>query len=440
MTAIDSNTKLMLHSQSLSDASTSAHTQTAFGSAVPSVLQSKFGGSSLKFMQSTSDYITSSNSSDFDFGTGDFTIDFWVYEISAALPLTSIAREKTATWPPFIINYNGSVWMSSNGAAWDIAVGRTFGAQVFNSWQHLEISRQGNTFRTFRNGVQQDTWTSTLGFPANSNPLAIGTCQNGGSYFNGYMDEIQISKGICRHTANFTPETAEYTTPAPIAPTGYGQVVCSVMASNQAYVDLVDTTGIPCDRYQIEFIHAVSDIEVPPTPSAGAVLTAYVSYDLCATHKTDAHYVSVGQSNFAGESNPIYNPQPLGFGVPQNLSMGFRLSVDSGDYVTHGATGTADIFNAGGNTIYTSLSYKGAIGGTANTVRASGTWPTGAVGTPWLPSDGSQYFHWPIPVSYAGHYDGNVGQRPNAFRLKMNGGGNNSAIIKSGIFRLRRMS
>lgn len=439
----DQYTKLLLHcdgadgSTSVPDSSASLHAQTAHGSCRLSAAQAKFGSASLKFTSSTSDWLSVSNSDDFNFGSGDFTIDWWAYETESAQPVTHIARERTATYPPFILSYNGTIWMST-GSSWDIAAGKSFGPPVFNAWSHLEIGRQGGVFYAFRDGVLRDSWSSPLAFPANSNPLSIGVCQNGASHMNGYLDEIRISKGICRHTADFTPETEPYSAPPPPPVPLYGQVVASAAASNSPYIDLIDPYPQPCDHYQIEFIHAVSDIETPPNAQAGAVLTAYVSTDGGQSFHAGG-YNNTGHSNFPGESNPTYNPQPKGFGTPQSLSLGMRLSVDSGDLPGYGATGIADIFNAGGHTIYTVKGYKGAIGGASNTPRAAGTWPPSQVGSPWFPSDGAQYFHWAVPIDYAGHFDGAEGQRPNAFRLTMNGGGNNTAVIESGIFKLRRM-
>lgn len=439
MSNIDQYTVLCLHGDISTnpDSSNSNHAQTAHGSVSISTSQSKFGGASLKFTASTADYYSSATSSDFDFGTGDFTIDWWAYEVSTAQPITHIAREKTATYPPFILSYNGTIWMSSNGTSWDIAASKTFGSPVFNAWSHLAISRQGSTFYTFRDGVQQDTWTSTLSLPTNSNPLSIGACQNGASYMNGYIDELRVSKGIARWTANFTPPTSAYSV-APPTVVNYGTVVASATGSGQSYIDLIDASTASCDTYQLEFINAVSDIEL--IPQAGAALTVYVSYDGGATFKTDAHYVSVGQSNFAGESNSLYLPLPCGFGLPQSLNMGLRVGADAGDYTAYGLTGQATIFSKGGATIYTSIANKGAIGGASNAIRGVGTLPTAAVGNRWFPSNGSQYFHWAIPIIYSGHYDGSIGNLPNAFRLRMDGGGNSTALIAGGTFRLRRMN
>jgi hypothetical protein len=54
------------------------HPITAVGSAQISTAQSKFGGSSL-LLNGTTDYVSNGGGSDFNFGTGDFTVDCWVY-------------------------------------------------------------------------------------------------------------------------------------------------------------------------------------------------------------------------------------------------------------------------------------------------------------------------------------------------------------------------
>lgn len=438
MSGIDQYTVLCLHADLSGnpDSSSRNHVQLAHGNAQIVSSQSKFGTGSMRFNAASGDYYVSSSSADFDFGSADFTIDWWAYEVQSVQPITHVARDSTSTWPPFILSYNGSIWMSSNGQAWDIAANRTFGSPVYNQWSHLQIGRYNQTFLAFRDGVLTDTWSSPLAFPIDPNPLSIGSSQNSASLMNGCIDELRVSKGICRNTSNFTPPTAAYF--APIPTSTYGSIVASATGNGQTYIDLIDPTGVACDTYHIEFINAVSNIDL--TPSAGAALTIYVSYDGGATFKTDAHYMSVGQSNFPGESNSLFNPQPYGLGVPQTLEMGLRVGIDAGDYAAYGLTGRAEIVSNGGATIYNSIANRGAIGGSSNTPRASGTLPSSQVGQAWFPNDGSQYFHWAVPVIYTGHYDGNIGAQPNAFRLKMDGAGNPSAVLAAGSYRLRRMN
>src|SRR4029077_19618229 len=80
---IDSNTMLLLHcdgadgSTTFTDASQYAHSVSRVGIKVDTG-QSKFSGASAQFTKTSNEEISSPDSSDWDFGSGDFTIDFWM--------------------------------------------------------------------------------------------------------------------------------------------------------------------------------------------------------------------------------------------------------------------------------------------------------------------------------------------------------------------------
>ncbi|MFZ2189017.1 MAG: IPT/TIG domain-containing protein [Candidatus Moraniibacteriota bacterium] len=216
---IDSYTKLSLHadgtnnSTAFADSETTPKTVTANGDAKILTNQSKFGGAS-GYFDGTGDFLTVPTSADFNFGSGDFTVDWWEYRTSSTAGKPAIARDTTSSYQSFLFGYasgaNLLIYMSSGGA-WDVSVGRTLGAITLNQWVHLAVVRSGNTFYAFKNGVQTDTWTSSLSLAANANPLSIGRYNNNKD-FQGYIDEVRISKGIARWTANFTPSTSPYST------------------------------------------------------------------------------------------------------------------------------------------------------------------------------------------------------------------------------------
>lgn len=217
----DSFTKLLLHCEGtnastiVTDSSLAAHGNgSCFGQAQISSPNGKFGTGALSFPGNN--YVTFPHSADWEFSTGDFTVDWWEYRIAGGSGgNSSFAREVASALPPWIFGYssagNRQIYISSDGVNWNIATGATchFGSYSNGVWDHLAIVRNGTTFRAFKNGVQQTTWTSAAAIFANANPLSIGASQNGNN-FAGYMDEIRISKGIARWTANFTPPTAPY--------------------------------------------------------------------------------------------------------------------------------------------------------------------------------------------------------------------------------------
>ena len=80
----DSYTKLLIHSDtsdeatSYSDSSGQNHTINRNGTVNHDTAQAKIGATSIRFGGTSSDWLNSGNHADWAFGTGDFTIDFWV--------------------------------------------------------------------------------------------------------------------------------------------------------------------------------------------------------------------------------------------------------------------------------------------------------------------------------------------------------------------------
>jgi hypothetical protein len=73
----------------------------------------------------------------------------------------------------------------------------------YNTWTHLAISRQGTTTRMFVNGVLGHSFNDTRNY--NVLKGLIGNAQKAGT---AHLDDIRITKGYARYTANFTPPNA----------------------------------------------------------------------------------------------------------------------------------------------------------------------------------------------------------------------------------------
>lgn len=169
-----------------------------------STTQSKFGGSSLKFIGSNICDITPSAqfSALFDFGTGDLTIEGWIYPTGNGSPL--INCQKSSNLLNFYLDSSTSGRLLLGGA--NSITGIVFTA---NAWQHLAITRAGNTWRVFVEGVQGGTSTNSSAYALTSS-VGLGGMSYGGHYFNGYVDEIRITKGVARYTSNFTPSATAF--------------------------------------------------------------------------------------------------------------------------------------------------------------------------------------------------------------------------------------
>lgn len=215
----DAFTKLLLHfdgangSTAIVDSSANARTATIFGDTQISTAQSVFGGSSGLF-DGTGDYLTFADHADFDFGNGDFTIEFRLRPATVAGVTTIISKRNLGTnSQPFHIIINAGVlqfYCSSNGTSLDIANAVSMGSISAGSWQKFAISRAGSAWRTFKDGVQVSSFTSSAAVVANSSVVYVGAQNNGGNLYNGHMDEVRVSKGIARWTADYTPPVRAY--------------------------------------------------------------------------------------------------------------------------------------------------------------------------------------------------------------------------------------
>jgi hypothetical protein len=197
-------------STTFTDNSPSPKTVTSVNGAAISTVQSKFGGAS-GFFDGSDDYLTVPDNSAFDFGTGDFTIEYWEYRTSNAVFKPGISRNSSGQ-PPWMVGWteSGNInFFAGNGSSWSIASAVSMGVIIINSWTHYAVTRQGNTFRTFQNGTQISTFTSTATIPNGAAPLEIGRYA-ATYYYPGYLDELRLTKGVARYTGNFTPENSQF--------------------------------------------------------------------------------------------------------------------------------------------------------------------------------------------------------------------------------------
>ena len=85
---------------------------------------------------------------------------------------------------------------------------------VTGTWYHLAVARSGTALKAFVNGIQiGTTQTTSLSFSRadTTTPFWIGRGGANGNlnhYFSGYLDDLRVTSGYARYTANFIPPTA----------------------------------------------------------------------------------------------------------------------------------------------------------------------------------------------------------------------------------------
>jgi hypothetical protein len=168
----------------------------------------KYGTGSM-FFDGTTDYAVVPTTTNFGYGTGDFTIEFWMYlrttadDISIISNLTSVSSVN----PHIYFTRVGRVLVYQTDNATKISSSAALNA---STWYHVALCRSSGSTKMFIDGTQVgSTYTDSNNY-GTSAPLAIGTYWSSGTpvttnTFNGYLDDIRITKGYARYTANFTP-------------------------------------------------------------------------------------------------------------------------------------------------------------------------------------------------------------------------------------------
>ena len=204
------NVSLLLHgdgangSTNIVDSSPSPKTVTPYGDAqINTTVADPFGrtGIGVIAFDGTGDY-TSATSGDFAFGTGDFTIESWVY--------LQATNDRTI-WGYASSNSGGIALFNDSIGQRRVYVGNSLwvvaaGSFPVLTWFHVAVAREGSTLRLFQDGTLIGSESNTTNFTATQ-------FQVGASLYRslwGYIDDFRITKGVARYTSNFTPPTAPF--------------------------------------------------------------------------------------------------------------------------------------------------------------------------------------------------------------------------------------
>ena len=160
------------------------------------------------------DYLRSTtNLSDYQFGTGDFTVEAWIYK--------SVNGSN---------NYDGLCTYGTNGSGddgWFFEVSATRGyvfwmrsvEQIsFNEtpntsqWIHTAVTRKSGVVRLFVNGVLKQERNSSTEVKTTGTSFDIGVYAKGTGnyYFNGHISNLRVVKGKAFYTADFKPPMREF--------------------------------------------------------------------------------------------------------------------------------------------------------------------------------------------------------------------------------------
>jgi hypothetical protein len=216
-----SNVSLLLHgdgtngSTTIIDSSPTPKTVTAFGNAQISTAQSKFGGASLRFTVDSTDHLSIPASRSLQVGADDFTVEAWVYLLGNRTfnHIVSKGGQNAREWALNVGPSNISFYWSTNGLSLgDSSVSRS-ATLPLNEWMHIAAVKSGTTIKIFKDGVQQGSDGAFTSIFSGNGTFWVGRFMDFGQIshsLNGHLDDLRITKGVARYTANFTPPTAPF--------------------------------------------------------------------------------------------------------------------------------------------------------------------------------------------------------------------------------------
>ena len=189
----------------------------AFGPFLTSAVYKPAVNGASAYFDGSGDDLVAADSSDFELGSGDFTISMWMYPDSISPTSTVEALISHASHSGGV---GWAMWWQTNSGLNRLrffvnGTARQYETNIDftgNQWTYVTAVRTGNTLKLFVNGVEGLS-TSFADFNNSTTTLTIGSSTNWNSNypFSGYLSDVRVVKGTAVYTSNFTPPTAPLT-------------------------------------------------------------------------------------------------------------------------------------------------------------------------------------------------------------------------------------
>jgi len=178
-------------------------TITTYNDAQVDTAQSKFGGASM--LLDGSDYVEF-DIGDLNWGSGDFTIEFWYRPNTlASVDIIWDGRRESGSNVP-VIYWQSNIVYRIGGS--DVIV--TSSSLSTGTWYHIAVVRSSGTTKVYVNGTQSgSSYTDSTTY--NAGLTRLGNFHSGTGFgVDGHLDEIRVSS-VARYTTSFTPSASAFT-------------------------------------------------------------------------------------------------------------------------------------------------------------------------------------------------------------------------------------
>ena len=160
----------------------------------------KYGTGSMYF-DGSSGYLLVLATPGLTLGTGNFTVEYWLYiNSTAAQGVFGMRPQTTNGIYPVMYYSSGTLRYNVNGTD------RISNSISINTWYHIAVSRSGSSTKMFIDGTQVgSTYTDTNNYLCSRLVIGADDYTLGNTPLSGYIDDFRITDGYARYTANFTP-------------------------------------------------------------------------------------------------------------------------------------------------------------------------------------------------------------------------------------------
>jgi Concanavalin A-like lectin/glucanases superfamily len=162
------------------------------------------------FFDGTGDYLSISSAAG-TFGTGNFTIEGWLYPRSVTNMVIIDTRDPANSADGWTLHFNTDNTLQFSNDSVIIVVSSSI--VPANTWSHISVCRVNNTITLYINGVVSGTGAiATDVTPSSVFNVGIKSFSTSALVaFNGYMSNLRVVTGTAVYTADFTPPTAPLT-------------------------------------------------------------------------------------------------------------------------------------------------------------------------------------------------------------------------------------
>ena len=155
----------------------------------------------------TGDYLATPNSNNLQLGTGDFTIEYWIYPTAFGRMILSRRFSGATVDMTMNLNTDATVRFYANTGyriVSDSAVNS-------NEWTHVALVRASGTTKMYVNGaVQSTTYSDSNNYAGDKFHIGAIEAANA-AQFQGNISNFRVVKGTAVYTSNFTPPTTQLT-------------------------------------------------------------------------------------------------------------------------------------------------------------------------------------------------------------------------------------